>query len=204
MYYVDLTHTVAADMPSYPGDTPVEVRRTRTVAEHGSCAHVLRTGMHSGTHVDYPMHMLEGADEYICAADISRFIGPAVTVDARGMDVIGPERFGAVGRGDIVLIYTGFDAVFGRPEYFTSFPALSDELAELFVTHCVKMVGIDFPSVDRSPYSVHKRLLPEGILIAENLTNLDKLLGKRAKFYAVPLKIQAEGSIVRAFAEVES
>ena len=46
----------------------------------------------------------------------------------------------------------------------------------------------------------HKRLLAAGIPMVENLTNLAALRGRRFDFAALPLKISAEASLVRAAA----
>ena len=38
------------------------------------------------------------------------------------------------------------------------------------------MVGLDSPSVDKSPYHIYKILLINDVLIIENLVNLEKLV----------------------------
>ena len=47
---------------------------------------------------------------------------------------------------------------------------------------------------------MHKRLLAAGVPMVENLTNLAALRGRRFDFAALPLKISAEASLVRAVA----
>ena len=66
------------------------------------------------------------------------------------------------------------------------------------------MVGMDLSSPDKYPYDIHKLLLNSDILIIENLTNLDKLLGiGKFNFCAMPLNIDAEASIARAVAIID-
>ena len=55
-------------------------------------------------------------------------------------------------------------------------------------------------SPDLPPLAVHKRLLAAGVPMVENLTNLAALRGRRFDFAALPLKISAEASLVRAVA----
>ena len=106
--------------------------------------------------------------------------------------------------GDIVLVFTGFGSKFHNPNYFEEYPEFSQEFARLLVEANVSMVGMDTPSPDRFPYMVHKLLLSENILIIENLTNLDKLLGvKRFTVYAFPLKLNSDASPARVIAEVQ-
>ena len=65
----------------------------------------------------------------------------------------------------------------------------------------IKMIGFDMPSPDRFPFESHKILLKNEIFILENLCNIEKLLNaKEFKIAAFPLKIEAEGSLVRAVA----
>lgn len=88
-------------------------------------------------------------------------------------------------------------------EYYTEHPVLTKRFAEYLSDRKIKILGIDFPSPDRMPYEVHKILLSADIKIAENLTNLAILRNAgKFRFYAVPLKITAEASLVRAFAEI--
>ncbi len=66
-------------------------------------------------------------------------------------------------------------------------------------------VGIDAPSIDYEPFPAHNILLPKGIVIYENLTNLKELLGKVGfQFIGLSLKIEnGSASPVRAVAVLE-
>jgi kynurenine formamidase len=67
----------------------------------------------------------------------------------------------------------------------------------------VKLFGIDTLSPDASPFSTHDVLLGNGILIAENLTNLDKLLEiKEFTVLALPLKVVADSAPARIIAMI--
>ena len=71
----------------------------------------------------------------------------------------------------------------------------------LAIENNIKMIGFDMPSPDRFPFESHKMLLKNEIFILENLCNIEKLLNaKEFKIAAFPLKIEAEGSLVRAVA----
>jgi kynurenine formamidase len=91
--------------------------------------------------------------------------------------------------------------LFGSKEYFKDYPTVSRELAQLFVKRRVKMVCIDSPSPDRHPFEIHKLLLENNVLIAENLININKLLLiKNFEVIALPLKIHADSSPARIIA----
>ena len=66
------------------------------------------------------------------------------------------------------------------------------------------MLGIDTPSPDNFPFDIHKMLLNNNILIIENMTNLDKLLFiEEFELIALPLKIKADSSLLRAVARIK-
>jgi kynurenine formamidase len=78
------------------------------------------------------------------------------------------------------------------------------ELAQFFVEKKVKMVCLDTPSPDRSPHDVHRLLLKNSVLIAENLTNLEQLLTvQHFEIVALPLRIHADSSPARIFARIQ-
>ena len=67
----------------------------------------------------------------------------------------------------------------------------------------INAVGFDAPSPDHPPFPAHKTLLPQSIGVYENLTNLDKLVGKKFFFVGAPLRLTGgSASPVRALAIV--
>jgi len=75
---------------------------------------------------------------------------------------------------------------------------ISRETAEKLIAKKIRIVGLDSLTPDNEPYDIHKMLFRHGILIVENLVNLDKLKGKRFKCYIMPLKIKdADGAPCR-------
>jgi arylformamidase len=59
-------------------------------------------------------------------------------------------------------------------------------------------------SPDHEPFNVHKILLSAGVLIIENLTNLDELSGKEFTVYALPVKLQIDGAPARVIAQINN
>lgn len=205
MKWLDLSHPIETGMPVYPGDEPVEIRQTRWLATHHYNNFVSVYGQHVGTHVDGPMHMT-AAPEFIGTVPPERFCGNAVVFDVRGLHCVMPEhvQMSSLFPGCIVLFCTGWDVVYGTDAYFAEHPVLSEELVERLVTAGVRLVGVDLPSPDLAPFPVHKQLLSSGVLIVENLRGLEALLDrKHIRFFAFPLALQADSSLVRAVAEVE-
>jgi kynurenine formamidase len=158
--------------------------------------------MHIGTHIDAPAHMFTGGAS-IADLPPEAFFGRGRLIDARQADVIGPELLDAspAASGDIVLVLTGFSERFGDPIYYSGYPEISEAFAAGLVARGVRMLGLDTPSPDRAPFQVHKLLLANGVLIAENLTNLAALAGLAAfDVVALPAKYAADGAPARVVA----
>lgn len=201
----DLSYPITSGMPTFPGDGEAFLRRVCDYNLDGYRLTRLDLPVHAGTHIDLPSHLLADG-RTVPDFDLSRFAAPAVTLDCRGRRVIEPlpEYEQLIRPGDAVLICTGSADLFGDPErYYSDFPVLSPEFAELLCARQIAILGLDTPSPDKSPYALHKKLLEAGILIAENLTGLHALLGLAPRSYtfmALPLKADAEASPVRAVA----
>ena len=200
MKLIDISHTLNENTPAYPGDYAFSLTKYRTLGEDGYNSYLLKTCLHIGTHVDFPLHMLDH-DGTAASFDLDGFAGEGVLLDVRGESRIKmkPQYLREVPERSIVLLHTGFDEYYNEPRYFTKHPVLETELADFFISKKVKMVGMDTPSPDYEPFEIHKRLLSNGVFLLENLTNLNNLLDVCAfDVMALPLKIPAEASLVRA------
>ena len=170
MKYIDLTHTFGAEMPVYPGDPIPELVQIADLHKEGYTDYQIKTGMHVGTHLDAPLHMLEGGKR-LSEIAVERFIGRGCLIDARGASVVSADYLQKSGaqKGDIVLVLTGFSEKYRQAEYYEKFPEIGEDFASKAIELCVKIVGIDTPSPDRPPFKIHKLLLRKEILIIENL-----------------------------------
>lgn len=205
---IDLTRRIKDGQPSYPGDSVTELCQTHFVNRDFYNNHYLKIGMHTGTHIDIPGHFADGA---VTMADWppEQFVGNGVWLDCSKTDSNGrvaydPAHELLVKNDSIVICHTGWSSNFGAPDYFSRYPVLADEYAELFVDRKIKMLCVDTPSPDKFPFPIHKTLFAHSILIAENLCNT-AVLQQYAHFeiIALPLKIAAAGSIARIIARVE-
>jgi len=211
---IDLTMPLKTGSPVFPAYPIPIVHTWVNVKEHGFYANLLLLVEHTGTHVDSPAHFIADG-KTIDELPLEKFICRGVVVDAsmkeekeeiKREDVENAlKNLGvSVGPGWIVLFYTGYDELAGRPEWFNH-PGLGEEASKYLVQLGVSAVGIDAPSIDQPPFPAHKTLLPNDIVVYENLTNLKMLLGVRGfKFIGLPLKIvKGSASPVRAIAIVE-
>lgn len=217
MRLIDLSYPLATETPIFPGAPPVEVdalERTGDAETKGRRSlNVTRLGMmvHTGTHMDAPFHFF-GAGSSIDEIPLDHCVGPALLVTLPGLDAGQEidltnlpnlrEKLHSVHK---VVLNTGWARRWGTPGYFTDHPRISGH-SSAYLRECgVHLVGVDMPSVDRSPFPSHLELLGSGIVIVENLTNLDAIGEEVFQLSAVPLKLKGrDGSPVRAFALIES
>jgi kynurenine formamidase len=200
-HIIDLSHATAAAMPTYPGDDPVFLEQVRMLPAHTYTDHRLTTGMHVGTHIDGPAHLFAGApalDQF----PASHFIRPGILIDARNKGIDAPLLEQVSMQPDaIVLVLTGHDKKFGSNEYFIDHPTLTAAFAHALISRKINILGIDLPSPDRPPFQVHRMLLQRNILIMENLTGLERLVGiDHFTVAALPLKIKADSAPARVVA----
>jgi len=119
---------------------------------------------HSGTHVDAPLHYgptSEGKpSKSIDEVPLEWCYGPGVRLDlthkVAGDWIRVEDLRGALAAidhtlagGDIVLIYTGCDAVIDSAEYLNAHPGLDAESVFWLVDQGVKVIGIDAYGLDR-------------------------------------------------------
>ncbi len=201
MKYIDLSVPLNEHTPVYPGDPKTKIQPAGIFDKDGYEDHYVSTATHTGTHIDAPRHMIKDGRS-LDSFSIDNFIGRGVLIKViGGFDLVKVKKID-IKSGDVVLFNTGMSKVYFKPEYFDNYPAINKEVAEYLVSKKVKMVGVDTLSVDREPFSVHKILLGSSILIIENLTNLEVLDGKNFNVYALPLKLQVDGSPARVIAEI--
>lgn len=200
--YVDLSVLINEQTPVYLGDPATKISPVGVLAKDGLCDHYIAMGTHVGTHIDAPMHMLEGGKS-LHQIPIDNFIGTGRLVEVLGteFDIV---KAAGINEGDIVLFRTGMSDKYHEAIYFEQYPAMSKEVAHYLVGAKVKMVGVDTCSVDNQDgFPVHKILLAGDVLIIENLINLRSLTDKNFTIYALPLNLQVDGSPARVIADIE-
>jgi len=228
--FIELSHVIRDDMPSYPGLPRPKITAYLTHEESRSryegkaefwISKVEMIG-NTATYLDSPFHRFPNAPDLssIPLESVAGLEGIVLDADADNADnadnadeskrEIRAENLEfekAELKDRAVLIRTGWDQRWESEAYWEPGPFLSSELAELLIECGVKLVGVDFWNVDDIfdlSRPIHTKLLAANILIVENLCNLSALPRKGFRFYAVPLRIAKGSSIpVRAFAEID-
>jgi arylformamidase len=200
----DISVPVHQDLPVYPGDPSIEIKRWAQLAQ-GDLADVsqLSMGVHTGTHVDAPAHFLPGGGA-VDSIDLSACIGPAVVIDAREVGY-GPidARFLAARMSTgcrRVLLKTQNSLLWKVASPSDQFAALTPDAARMLAQRNIALVGIDYLSIApaEDPATVHTELLLAGIVILEGL-DLSEISAGPYTLICLPLRLRgAEGAPARA------
>jgi len=198
----DITMPLSAELPVYPGDPPAVIVPWTSIAE-GDAANVSRLTLstHSGTHVDAPRHFSESGLT-VDDMPLELLVGKALVVQISGVKEIGRQtlerlRVKGVQR---LLLKTDNARLWKEGEFSTDFAALSVEGARFLVEAGVKLVGIDYLSVEsvEGNGDVHRALLDNGVWILEG-ANLAGVSPGEYELFCLPLKIKGgDGAPVRA------
>ncbi len=224
---IDLSQTIEPDIP-VPVGFPSPKLDVFLSQEKGDVANVeiLSMSVHSGTHFDAPYHFfseLQRTDEL----PPDCLVGPGVVVDMtskQGSVAIEAKELqeweAATGEtiqsGDIVLLHTNHSAHWrlgaaASCYWENGWPHLARSAVDYLASKPIRAIGVesfdpdwvDLDDLSSAEFPSHRTFLPQGILVVENLTNLDQIPGTRCQVIALPLKIQgASGSPVRVIAVV--
>ena len=215
MKIIDLTLTISNKIPAFPGSPQPNFIPWEKIKDDGYNLELLFLSSHTGTHLDAPYHFLEKGAK-IHEISLKKLVSNAVLIKSRkksneSVTKTDIQKFekkhGKIARFSSVIFYTGWQRNLQKKYYFTKNPGLSVSAAKYLASKKVSLVGIDSPSIDLgtdSKFSVHQIFAKKGILIVENLANLEKIKSSKFHLVVLPLKLKnATGSPVRAIAFVE-
>jgi arylformamidase len=187
----DISVPIRPGMIVYEGNPGVELERVDSIA-NGAHANVsrLELGTHTGTHVDAPVHFLDGApgSEGI---ELEPLIGAAVVVDATSLEADLDED--ALARLDIpagverVLLKTPNGRLWAQNEFSRDFIRLTGSGARYLIGKGIRIVGIDFLSIGDE--EAHRELLGAGVVPLEGLDLRDVEPG-RYELVCLPLRLE--------------
>lgn len=201
---IDLTLTFTNTMPVHYYDEPASLEKIRTLKDNHYNDWRLCSGMHIGTHIDGPGHLTD-SNTLLSNIPANRFVGRGYVTDARNKTIDASLLKNITFEPDsIVLICTETDKKFGTKDYFEHYPIVGRDFAEELVKNKISMIGIDFFSPDQYPFEIHKLLFEHDILIIENVTNLEKLIGvQNFTVVALPIKTETDSALARVIAIVQ-
>lgn len=196
MKLYDVTVPFSTELPVYPGDPAVQITQIASLAAGDICtvSH-LSFGSHTGTHVDPPAHFIAGMatlDELL----LDVLIGPARVVDVGEIAAIDVATIDAANLAGVerVLFKTRNSRLWqaGPQEFAKDFVYLETTAAERLVELGVKLVGIDYLSIEKFNFeqpTTHYALLGNNVVIVEGL-NLTDVAAGEYELICLPMKIK--------------
>ena len=192
----DVSVPLSANTPIYQGDPGIEITAWKSL-DKGDSANVslVHFGAHSGTHVDAPAHFIKDAAR-VDSLPLEALIGPAQLIEV-------PHEVSVIDSAFVtqhcppglerVLFKTRNSSFWegDKPVFHTDFVHLDLGAAQKLVSQGVRLVGIDYLSIEQfksKNHETHLAFLSQGVVILEGL-DLRKVSGGQFELICLPLKL---------------
>jgi arylformamidase len=202
---IDISMGLGPETPAWPGSPGITTSTLMSMAA-GDEVNGSRLDMdvHCGTHVDAPLHFVaDGAT--VEDVGLTPFVGSAWVADVPDATAIGAEVLERlqVPEGTVRLLLrtrNSLDRSLRSAPFSEKFVALTADGAQWVVDHGLRLIGIDYLSIQRfaDPPDTHQILLGAGTAIVEGL-DLEQVDEGRWNLICLPLKLLGtEGAPARA------
>ena len=193
MKIYDVTIPLSENIPTFPGDPTVAIDLCNAIAK-GDAANVskLSFGAHTATHVDAPNHFIDGAKR-VHELDLEKLVGKVRVVELNADEpAVEPKHVENLENVERVLFKTRNSQFWSEPEkgFRQDFTYISPAAARILVAKGVKLVGIDYLSVEKfgaKSFDTHLILLEKEVVIIEGL-DLREISAGDYEITCLPLK----------------
>jgi arylformamidase len=205
----DVSLVLRPDMVTWPGEPGPRIEPLRRIAE-GDTANVsvVTISDHAGTHVDPPLHFLEGGNT-VDKLPLEALVGPCVVVAFDGPGHVSGEwldRAKLMSGTERILFKTRNSARWGDPTtpFTRDFTTINASAARWCIDHGIRLVGVDYLSIEpqgaeKEGYPVHKTLLGANVVIVEGL-DLRSVAPGQYDLVCGPIKLlNGDGAPARVF-----
>jgi arylformamidase len=188
----------------YPGNPEIHIQLQQDMSRGGSSnVSQLSIGSHTATHVDAPRHMIpEGAG--VEKLPLDALVGPAIVLEFDDDVMAVTEaylRSQPIAEHERVLLKTRNSRFIRERDFHPDYTYLAPDGAEYLVSLGVRLVGIDYLSIEQfhsGHHRTHKTLLSRGVVIVEGL-DLSKPPAGTYDLYCLPLLLSGvDGAPARA------
>ncbi|MCF8247463.1 MAG: cyclase family protein [Saprospiraceae bacterium] len=208
MKLIDITVPLHPNLPVWPGGPqPSIIHKMRmSDGEEANVTH-LNIGSHTGTHIDAPLHFVDGGKTTL-EIPLEKLVGPCQVVDFRGKTSITSADLAALHlpEGTEKLLFKTDNSRLwddmSHP-FNEDFCALTADAAQWVVDNGIHLVGIDYLSIQlyHDSFETHVILLSKETVIVEGL-DLREVEPGAYRLICLPLKIAGvEGTLARAILE---
>lgn len=202
MNFYDVTLTISDTLVTWPTDPAVSIRKTGLISQDNSCnVSELTLGSHCGTHIDAPYHFEENGIK-IDQIPLDYLMGNATVFEIKNKEKIDLSDLKSLQLIDCKrVIFKTINSTYWKSfEFKKDFVHVTKEAAQYLVDCKVKLVGIDYLSIEKfgnKAADTHHTFLKNGVIIIEGL-DLSNVHAGNYELIALPLKIKdGDGSPAR-------
>ena len=196
----DISVPIHTGMHVYDGNPGFRLELVSSIAA-GAHANVSRLdlGVHNGTHIDAPLHFIDGGPGTE-SLDLETLIGPAYVIDATAVSgYLDGEALGSLAfPSDLtrIIFKTSNSQLWSRGSFSRDFVRLSGSGARFLIENGVRLVGIDYLSIGDA--EAHQELLAARVIALEGL-DLREVDPGKYELICLPLRLEgSDGAPARA------
>lgn len=202
---IDISVRLHPEMATWPGSPGLRLHSTRAIARgDGVNESRLDMDVHCGTHVEGPLHFIDGTSG-VGAIPLDVLVGPSHVEHVPDADEIGPRELASVPAGVERLLLRTRNSDRRQPgaAFSPDYVALTLEGARWVAGRGIRLVGVDYLSVQRfvDDPETHRVLMRAGVAILEGI-DLAAVEAGTYRLTCLPLALDgAEASPARAILE---
>jgi len=205
----DITLPFSVGLPCWSGDPIPQIKKIKDMAKGDSCqvTHI-STNIHAGTHIDAPLHFIEGGKD-VASLSLDILLGKAFVVELTKADKISAKTLETANIPKDVtrlLLKTKNSHLWQdlNHSFRTDYVALTPDAAQWIVDSGIELVGIDYLSIElfgEKGHQTHKILLGNEVIVVEGL-NLIEIKQGNYNLICLPIKLAGvEGAPARVILE---
>lgn len=202
---IDITVPITTEMPIWPGSKGIRITQTKRMDKGDPYNNSrLDCDLHTGTHVDAPRHFLQNGTT-VEKLSLDVLVGPCYVAhlpDAADITAGNLTDLNLPSGIERLLLRTSNSELWAatKTEFRKDFVALTHDAAQWIVDEGIKLIGVDYLSVQRyrDDFRTHQILLGADTVALEGL-NLSCVKSGFYELICLPLKlVGAEGAPARA------
>jgi arylformamidase len=191
--WIDATVALSEALPVWPGSAGIRVHQQMRL-ERGDPSNVTRLDfdIHVGTHVEMPLHFIDGGAS-VDELRLEDLIGEVTVVDLPSVAAVSAEDLegAAIPAGARrLLIRTSNGPRWERREFDPRYVSLTLSAAQWIAGRGIRAVGIDYLSIQRygDAWDTHRVLMQANVTIIEGL-NLSNVAAGQYEMICLPLRL---------------
>lgn len=204
MKIIDISVAVDENIPVWPTAQAPQCEKTFSHEKgHAANDSTLRMGLHTGTHIDAPLHFVRGGKS-IDVMPLEIFMGPVFVAhlpDVKEITAADLDTLQIPENTTRILFKTSNSALWGVEKKFKqNYVGLTTDAATWLAARNIILIGVDYLSIAKfeEAVEVHNILLGRGIALLEGI-NLSYAEQGMYELHCLPVKLSnLEAAPVRA------